>query len=81
MYAPPLRGALVVAPDEPYDAVRASSIDGMGTEPHDHAILRALQADCTLPPLPGCPSPQHLPKACLLSGVGVEKTMRQRTPK
>lgn len=36
---------MVVAPDEPYDAVRASSIDGMGTEPHDHAILRALQAD------------------------------------
>jgi hypothetical protein len=38
------------APDEPYDAIRAGSIDGTDPEPHDHAILRALNAKCTEPP-------------------------------
>lgn len=44
------------APDEPYDAIRAGSIDGTDPEPHDHAILRALNAKCTEPPPPICSS-------------------------
>jgi U11/U12 small nuclear ribonucleoprotein SNRNP35 len=47
------------APDEPYDAIRAGSIDGTDPEPHDHGIVRALQAHCTpcsRPPLPDEPN-------------------------
>ncbi|ELR12257.1 RNA recognition motif domain containing protein [Acanthamoeba castellanii str. Neff] len=33
------------APDEPYDAIRAGSIDGTDPEPHDHAILHDPSQD------------------------------------
>ena len=29
-----------------YDPLRAGSIDGTGSTPHDHGIVRAMQANC-----------------------------------
>jgi len=45
---PPGRSA---QPDEPYDPLRAGSIDGTtDSAPHDRAILRALDAQCSYDP-------------------------------
>jgi hypothetical protein len=36
----------VYKPGDPYDPIEAGSIDGTDTEPHDHAVIRALYSRC-----------------------------------